>query len=302
MTDIPAMLLWTDAYMADTSHLTTTEHGAYLLILMAMWRAGGTLPNDEIRIARVARLSLDKWRKIAPSIMEFMSDDGKAITQKRLKLEFEIASSKAQKLADAGRAGGRAKALKKLKPTPSDANSDANGTPQAIGCQKPSESLPNQIPDTNNQLRESSLSETASPPQTTSKPSDEFLSFWKAYPTTPIMSRKEALAAWGKLSPEDRKSATEAVEPYRAYCRTNPTYSTVHACRFLSQRRFEGFQQQAPALALVSSSFYAPAGSKQLEAWQDHKRQTTGKSCPVDAKGGWTFPSEYPPSSREDAA
>jgi uncharacterized protein YdaU (DUF1376 family) len=135
MTDIPAMLLWTDAYMADTSHLTTTEHGAYLLILMAMWRAGGTLPNDEIRIARVARLSLDKWRKIAPSIMEFMSDDGKAITQKRLKLEFEIASSKAQKLADAGRAGGRAKALKKLKPTPSDANSDANGMPQAIGCQ-----------------------------------------------------------------------------------------------------------------------------------------------------------------------
>jgi hypothetical protein len=146
------------------------------------------------------------------------------------------------------------------------------------------------------------LSETASPPRTTSKPSDEFLSFWRAYPTTPIMSRKEAWTAWGKISPEDRKAATDAVEPYRAYCRTNPTYSAVHACRFLSQRRFEGFQQQAPALALVTSGHYAKPETPQWEAWAEWWRATKGKSMPRDAVGGWHVPSEWPPNHAGVAA
>jgi hypothetical protein len=145
-------------------------------------------------------------------------------------------------------------------------------------------------------------SETASPPRTQKAPPEDFLEFWKAYPTDPIMSRKEGLAQWNKLTPDERAAALAAVPAFVAHCRANPDYRPVHACRFLAQRRFDGFSAAAQPLALVSSGFYAAAGSKQLEAWQDHKFKTTGKSCPVDAKGGWTFPSEYPPSTREDAA
>ena len=47
MAEFPAMQIWTDAYLGDTSHLSTTEHGAYFLLLMAMWRNGGSLPNDD---------------------------------------------------------------------------------------------------------------------------------------------------------------------------------------------------------------------------------------------------------------
>jgi hypothetical protein len=80
--------------------------------------------------------------------MEFMTVEGQAVTQKRLKLEFEIASGKAEKLASAGRAGGRAKALKHIRRKPSDASE----TPQAIGCQEANTSLANQTPETSNQL------------------------------------------------------------------------------------------------------------------------------------------------------
>jgi uncharacterized protein YdaU (DUF1376 family) len=155
------MLLWTDAYLGDTQHLTTLEHGAYLLILIAMWRAGGSLPNDEVRLARTAKLTLDKWRKCAPTIMEFMTSNGDAIIQKRLKLELEIASGKRKKAADAGRAGGRAKSLKRLIASNSDASFSLDKKPSDSSvevAQEPylevSGTLPNQLPVTNNQLLE----------------------------------------------------------------------------------------------------------------------------------------------------
>jgi uncharacterized protein YdaU (DUF1376 family) len=125
------MLLWTDAYMADTSHLTTIEHGAYLLILMAMWRAGGHLPNDDLRLARVARLRRDQWRKIAPTIREFLTVDGDAVTQKRLDNELKIARGRVENLALAGHSGGVAKALKYHKADSGDASGDATEMPLA---------------------------------------------------------------------------------------------------------------------------------------------------------------------------
>ena len=50
------------------------------------------------------------------------------------------------------------------------------------------------------------------------------------------------------------------------------------------------------------AGFYAAAGSPQLEAWQTHRHRTEGRFYPTDAKGGWRFPSEFPPLSDERAA
>lgn len=70
---------------------------------------------------------------------------------------------------------------------------------------------------------------------------DDFQDFWKAYPTDANMSKVECLKAWKALSAEDREAARAAIPKFRDYCAKNPTYRAVHACRFLSQRRFEGF-------------------------------------------------------------
>lgn len=72
---------------------------------------------------------------------------------------------------------------------------------------------------------------------------DDFENFWKAYPTDPNMSKKEAHAAWKRMAPEDRQRATAAVPAFREYCAGKPDYRPVHACRFLTQQRYEGFAQ-----------------------------------------------------------
>jgi hypothetical protein len=72
--------------------------------------------------------------------------------------------------------------------------------------------------------------------------SEEFeAKFWVPYPRSPTMAKKEAWREWMKLSPEQREAACKAIEPYKKYLRSKPNLETVHACRFLSQQRFDGF-------------------------------------------------------------
>lgn len=85
MAQYPAMPLWTDAYLADTKHLSTIEHGAYFLLLVTMWRApGNKLPNDADLLARFCGLTRGQWKRISPVLMRFFDIDGDYITQGRL--------------------------------------------------------------------------------------------------------------------------------------------------------------------------------------------------------------------------
>jgi uncharacterized protein YdaU (DUF1376 family) len=89
------MPLDTDAYLSDTTHLSTVEHGAYFLILMSMWRTkDGFIPADDAYLARAARLTLDKWRKMAPTIRAFLFEEGGKVSQKRTRKEINDLDAK----------------------------------------------------------------------------------------------------------------------------------------------------------------------------------------------------------------
>ena len=68
--------------------------------------------------------------------------------------------------------------------------------------------------------------------------------FWEPYPRTPIMAKKDAFAQWKRLPDDDRKHCIAALEPYKRYLAEHPTCDPVHACRFISQRRFDGFMTE----------------------------------------------------------
>lgn len=83
-----AIPLFADSYLADTMHLTTEEHGAYLLLMMAAWRQDDcTLPNDDRKLARIAKLSTRKWAAIRETVFEFWTVEGDRIFQQRLRKE-----------------------------------------------------------------------------------------------------------------------------------------------------------------------------------------------------------------------
>lgn len=128
--------------------------------------------------------------------------------------------------------------------------------------------------------------------------SDDFEIFWKTYPRTPNMSKSEAWKAWQRLSDEDRVAATAAVPKYIAFLRSKTDHPTVHACRFLSQRRFDGFNEAVSANAQQTAEIFVPLDSPKwgllATRWREKAGKNTGpppRDYPVGT--GWYFPSEW---------
>ena len=102
------MPLYIGDYLADTAHLNAAEHGAYLLLIMHYWQKG-SLPDDDCKLASIARAFPEQWSSMKATISEFF-DGG----WKHPRIDAELAKSEAayQRRAEAGRKGGTAKSVK----------------------------------------------------------------------------------------------------------------------------------------------------------------------------------------------
>ncbi len=109
----PALPLFTDAYLADTRHLTTEEHGAYLLLLMCAWRSTGCeLIGDDKTLARIAGLSPTRWRRLKPALEQFFDTGTGVWRQKKLQAVYRDVASRVARNKANGSRGGRARAAK----------------------------------------------------------------------------------------------------------------------------------------------------------------------------------------------
>jgi uncharacterized protein YdaU (DUF1376 family) len=117
----PYMQLYVADYLGDTRHLSTEQHGAYLLLLMAMWRAGGRLPNETGKHARIVGLTKAKWLRMEADILAFFDAANGEITHGRIEKEMQKYSKISTERSEAGKRGGTAKALKNNKATVANA-------------------------------------------------------------------------------------------------------------------------------------------------------------------------------------
>lgn len=79
----------TPAVLGDTDHLRATELGAYLLLLAAMWRNNGQLPNNPNLLARYTRMTTTKLQQVWPSLAPYFQITQNSLTHARLALEIE---------------------------------------------------------------------------------------------------------------------------------------------------------------------------------------------------------------------
>jgi uncharacterized protein YdaU (DUF1376 family) len=107
----PWMPLYVGDYLGDTGHLTTAQHGAYLLLMMHYWRKG-ELPDDNSQLAKIAKLPLRTWCDYRPVLQNFFHDGWK---HKRIDMELERMMRVSEKRAVAGQKGGLGSALSRMK-------------------------------------------------------------------------------------------------------------------------------------------------------------------------------------------
>jgi uncharacterized protein YdaU (DUF1376 family) len=96
------MPIYIGDYLADTGHLSTTQHGAYLLLLMHYWRKR-ELPDDDKQLAAIAKLPLRIWLDSKDTIQAFFFDGWK---HKRIEAELQRRAEVSDKRAAAGAKGG----------------------------------------------------------------------------------------------------------------------------------------------------------------------------------------------------
>lgn len=189
------MPLYVGDYLADTSRLTTEQHGAYLLLMFDYWR-NGALPDDDSVLAQVCRLPFDAWSMHRALLRGFFTkaDDG-LLHHKRIDAEIEkaqinrdVSVAKARKAAEA-RWGKNAPSI------PS-----SNAPEMLEQCPSPS---PSPVLKTNTQTNPEGFSRSrdSKSKQTVKTGEDEIERVRLAYPLkkSPAAARKAIAKAIGQL-------------------------------------------------------------------------------------------------------
>jgi uncharacterized protein YdaU (DUF1376 family) len=134
-------------YLADTMHLSTEQHGAYLLLLFHLWRRG-TLQDDDGALAQITGLSRSAWNQARPVLAEFFQvQDGLwrhgRVERERLRVTTkQLSNSKQAKLAAARRwakpelllpgMSGSGDAVSNADALPDDADSHSHSEPELL--------------------------------------------------------------------------------------------------------------------------------------------------------------------------
>jgi uncharacterized protein YdaU (DUF1376 family) len=202
-------------YLADTSHLSTLEHGAYLLILMHYWRKG-PLPNDLAKIAQIAKLGSDAWSIPQALLSEFffLAEDG-MYHQKRADREIEKWQGKRQSAQEKAAKAAKARWNKDAPSIPSS-NAQSNAQAMLGSCPLP-------LPLSKNKYSRSTLEE-----------------IYQAYPKH--VGKEAAFKAIEKALKRIPQSSDWLLERVHAYAETRrreDAQFTPHPSTWFNEGRYE---------------------------------------------------------------
>jgi uncharacterized protein YdaU (DUF1376 family) len=135
------MPFWVGDYLADTMHLTTVQHGAYIMLILAYWRKGGPLRNNDDGLAAITKLTRNEWRKHKNTLLAYFELIDGEFHHHRIDKELAKAREKSAKAKESADARWGANGMQNG--CDLNANAYANASPKHVPPQCYSESVLN---------------------------------------------------------------------------------------------------------------------------------------------------------------
>ena len=279
MSALPYIRLYIPDYLSSTAHLNPTEHGVYLLLIMNYWQRGGPLPADKASLSQTCGMSRSQFNGVFEKIVKFFCEIDGLLYHSRIEHELLKVSVKSQKNSNSGKLSAAKRANERstnVDRTFNHTDTDTDTDKEKTIARKPRESVLENI--------------------------EGFEFFWTDYPRK--IGKGAAKKAWKsailKTSPATIAAATRIFASKQAG--TDEKF-IPHPATWLNAERWQDadLQPKASLPYPQTSSVYVMSGTDQWDVWQDYTFKTKGKTTPRDSKGGWWFPSEYPPQQSEAA-
>lgn len=208
MAALPYMQLYIADYLADTMHLSTEEHGAYLLLMFNYWQTGKPIPKN--RLAKIARLSNERWTSVEQTLNEYFNDNGKEWVHDRIEFDLEAVRAKQIQRSEAGKTSA-------MKRREASANRASTGT--ATTVKRPlnkrstnKERDTDTDADTDTDLKHTHRARARSSPPVDNSPPDEKITMSVTWRPDPGFQQRSS--TWGRAltGPDPGYTAAELTE------------------------------------------------------------------------------------------
>src|SRR5260370_2502621 len=115
------MAFYVGDYAKNTLNLTTRQHGAYLLLILACWQEDGSVDGDDDTLASITKLPMPEWLHDKPKLASYFEITPEKWTHRRvleelaetarLRRERSVAGQRGAARRWEGHAGAKASAL-----------------------------------------------------------------------------------------------------------------------------------------------------------------------------------------------
>ena len=99
------MAFYVGDYAKNTLKLTTRQHGAYLLLILACWQEGGSVDGDDDTLASITKLSMPDWLHDRPKLASYFEVTPEKWTHRRVLEELADAERVRRERSVAGQRG-----------------------------------------------------------------------------------------------------------------------------------------------------------------------------------------------------
>jgi uncharacterized protein YdaU (DUF1376 family) len=288
----PYMQFYVHQYQADTEHLrTAVQHGAYTQLIFNYWQRGEALPDDDRKLAAIAKVTDEEWKNgIRADMIDFFEVRDGRWFHKRIEGDLAAVKTRSNQASEAGKASAAARAATKGNPPPP--NPPGRRSKRALNGRSTRAEQPLNHKDLDSDIKNPPL-----PPSGGSGRASLFDEFVSTYPADSEDRLEPARALFDELPEADQRLAIEGARRYAE--RIAKGERKVAAARKWLREKGWITAGLANVVSVSQALVFVEKGTPAYEAWKAFlsKRSFFDSEKVIDGRRriGWYFDDAWPP-------